>query len=80
LKVGTSQHSFDGNIQGDIWKAWHPSGWLLNAIDARIAAKISEQSSGILDVRLAGSAASTYDKNTKKKAHCPQDMFLSGGR
>jgi len=42
LKVGTSQHHLDGNIKGDFWKAWHPSGWLSNAIDARIAAKIAE--------------------------------------
>jgi len=35
------QHHTDGNIKGDFWKNWHPSGWLSNAIDARIAAKIS---------------------------------------
>jgi len=41
LNVGTSQHYTDGNIKGDIWKDWHPSGWLKNAIDARITTRLN---------------------------------------
>jgi len=68
LNVGTSQHYLDGNIKGDFWKAWHSSGWLSNAIDARITSKTSGLSSGILDVRLAGVATvlSSQGENTIK--------------
>jgi len=42
LKIGVATYHANGNIKGEIWEPWHPSGDLKSAIDARIAAKISE--------------------------------------